>query len=642
MYGDNELKVYEYLRNNRKELEYFFENIFLGKSKNSVYKLIEELDNSYINESINNSEVDQIHNIISLYINLKELLNNVCEFNIYLEKTIIDIYRIFKEDSYNQLLKNPYILCEFLEEDFKVADKLAYYLEFEEGSELRIKSGILCFFKKDIVSKKGHMYIKRDYMIPGACYYVNQNNGFNNYNPISEEDIEQYIDILIDEEIFIANINENKEEIIYLKKHYDIENYIASNIKERLNISYNKNSINEIKNKFLKKYNLTEQQEEAVLLALNNSISVIIGGAGVGKTQVISALYSILEEISGDLVVEICAPTGKAVSRINEVKNMNAKTIHKLFKIGSINKENNKVIADFLIVDEASMLDEEIFYKILSNTDIFTQIVLVGDINQLSSVGAGQILKDLVKTNIIPKFNLSEVHRQARDSLILRNSQAILNNEEVVFDDKECVFIQSNIENIISDIMRIYEDIMSDCKYYIEDIMLLTTINDNALGSNNLNKVIQEWYQEDFNDNIKQINKGDRVIQCINDYEKNVMNGETAFVKSIIKNDEGTIYNLDFGYKQIQYDQFMIDQLKLAYALTIHKCQGSEYNIVIIPVLNENMFNATKNFMYTAITRAKKKVIFVGEMEVFRKVVITNYKPRNSMLTIKLQNKLIT
>ncbi|GEQ15599.1 AAA family ATPase [Clostridium butyricum] len=636
------MKVYEYLRNNRKELEYFLENIFLNKSKESICRLIEELDNSYINESINNSEVDQIHNIINLYINLKELLDNVCEFNISLEKIIIDIYRIFKEDSYNQLLKNPYILCEFLEEDFKVADKLAYYLEFEEVSELRIKSGILCFFKRDIVSKKGHMYIKRDYMILGSCCYINKNNGFTNYNLISEEDIEEYLDMLIDEEVFISNINENKEDIIYLKKYYDIENYIATNIKERLNFSYTNNSMNMLESKQLKKYNLTEHQEGAVLLALNNSISIITGGAGVGKTQVISVLYSIIKEINENLVVEICAPTGKAVSRLNEVNNMNAKTIHKLFKIGSINEGKNKVSADYLIIDEASMLDAEIFYKILRNTEICTQIVLVGDVNQLPSIDSGQVLKDLVKTNVIPKFNLSEVHRQAIDSLILRNAQTILNNRDIIFDSEECVFIQSDIKNVISDIMRIYEDIMSDCKYYIEDIMLLTTTNDNILGCNNLNEAIQKWYQEDFNDNIEYINKGDRVIQCINDYEKNVMNGETAFVKSIIKNDEGTIYNLDFGYKQIQYDQFMINQLKIAYSLTIHKCQGSEYNIVIIPVFKENMINATKNYMYTAITRAKKKVIFVGDMEVLIKVVSTNDKIRNSMLSSKLENEQIT
>jgi len=283
-------------------------------------------------------------------------------------------------------------------------------------------------------------------------------------------------------------------------------------------------------------------------------------------------------------------------------------------------------------------------YELLINTDSKTNIIIVGDREQLPSVGPGSILKDLISSNRVPVVTLKQVYRQSEMSLIVKNANILVDKEKIgkekwlEFDEEQFVFIEEIEEKVIDKMLLIINNLIFQSKYTLDEIMVLSHVKKGDLGMDNLNLRLQKWYHEEDTIGIKgRIMNSDKVIQNINNYHLGVMNGEVGIVKSLGRADDGYLHNVNFGGLELQYDDDIIQQLDLAYAITIHKSQGSEYPVIIIPISKQNMYRATMNSIYTAITRAKKKVILIGDKSVFFEAVNKREQNiRNSRIVEKL------
>ena len=455
-------------------------------------------------------------------------------------------------------------------------------------------------------------------------------------------------DYLICHEELIA---EDKTKV-YLPCFYHAEIGIANKIKEILNSSlFAKFAAKRLDAEMEKaeaenKIKYDDFQKEAIKKAVNSNFSVITGGAGVGKTTVTKAIIDIFTNLGRKVV--LAAPTGRAAKRMSEVTGKEAKTIHRLLEFNNDGKftknSENKIDADVLIVDEASMIDVILINNLLKATLKNTKVILIGDVNQLPSVGAGNVLRDIINSGTVPVIRLTKIYRQENMSNIIINSHKINQGEMPdlkVRKNSDFFFIEENDEEKCANlILELCEKRLP--KYYkvnpVADIQVLAPMKKGTLGTDNLNNLLQEKLNKS-KISLKYGNceyrLGDKVMQIKNNYDKDVFNGDIG--KILFINETLETLEVDFDSKIVEYDISELDEITLAYACTIHKSQGAEYPIIIIPMAKSHYIMLKQNLLYTGITRAKKICVLVGQKDaIFRAVKNNDSKKRYTLLKDRL------
>lgn len=568
-------------------------------------------------------------------------------------KTCIRIYEAFGQTSILKIKENPYCLCKVDRIDFFTADKFAKMLGRKHNCPARIQEAILDYLDYQM-SQKGHLYIMKETLQGELNLFLEKKGAYGSNQKVSQAEIELALNALENDKIVIEQ-NKNRDSI-YLKLYNIIENRIV-NLLQRL-IKEEKpliNSTSQIE-KFIHDYEksgykFATAQKEALYTALQNGISILTGGPGTGKSETINSIIQCLKNAKKDALIELTAPTGKASKRLTELTGMEAKTIHRLIGLNESVESNvvKEVIADLLIVDESSMIDAYVFYKLLTAIESQTRVVLVGDFEQLPSVGPGLILRDLINSGKIPTTRLTEIFRQAKDSQIVTNAHAILKEDPTALSfnnsKNDCYWIETNEKFKVQSKMFVSIDrLIHSKRFTLDDIQVLSPMSKGELGTLDLNRLIQEKFNErnllkkEYKVNATTLfREGDKVIQTINNYGLGVFNGEVGKITGIENDGDDSRITVDFGDKLIDYDTLNIEELVLAYAISIHKSQGSEFKCVIMPIHESQKYMLNKNLIYTGITRAREMVAFIGQIELFNTSILKNDNTvRNSCIREKI------
>lgn len=575
----------------------------------------------------------------------------------------VKIHKKFGSQSIEKVRKNPYILCEEVSGiGFKTADKIARSLGIDKDSTYRITSGI-----KYVVNEfcaLGNTYMPKEELLTEAAKVL----------VIDKESIEKSLfDAVVDGKIKVENIE--GVECIFLPFYYYCELGVTKNIVTLATTSYENLEINceeEIK-RFEEENNITfaPSQKDAIKGAIDSGIEVITGGPGTGKTTIINCILDILEKKG--LKVFMAAPTGRAAKRMTESTGREAKTIHRLLEMGFTGDEDNNLFTkdedtplecDVLIIDEASMIDIALMSNLLKAVAIGTRVIIVGDVDQLPSVGPGNVLMDIIESDCVKVVKLTEIFRQGQESLIVVNAHKINSGEMPILNkrDKDFFFMseenQEDALNMIMELANVRLPKFNKEWNKLKDIQILSPMKRGNLGVENINQRLQEILNpQDKHKKFKEFRGmtfrvGDKVMQTKNNYSLKwvriagdgdkeglgVFNGDMGFIEDIdLENNTITVVFDD--ERSVIYEGIYLDELDLAYGITIHKSQGSEFPVVIIPVFMGPPMLMNRNLLYTAITRAKKLVVLVGGLKA-TKYMIDNYKTslRYSSLKWRIQD----
>lgn len=543
----------------------------------------------------------------------------------FLATEIQKIYEEMGAYAYIDIEDDPYIARRKGISTFKNIDRIAKNMEFPVNSRKRIKQGIIEYISYNL-DNMGNLFVLKRNILEKLSDFLNAYGGYNEKVELTEEEIDEVLAELLESKKIIKEKDKYGLELIYPKFYYDVENYTVHYLEE---IIEEEGGV--LKTKDIDRYieeleeegiEVGEQQKEAIKMALSNRISILSGGPGTGKTYTSNLIIRAIKKYRPSATIELAAPTGKAAKRMTEMTGMEAKTIHRLIGLNGLEEQSitdlRPVTADYLIIDEASMIDAYVFYCLLSCIGQYTNILIIGDYQQLPSVGPGLILRDLIDSKKIPTTILTEIYRQAKNSQIVINSHKIINgNKDLRLDNSKGDFYIIETENqtsIKDTLMKCIERLL-ETGFSMDDIQVLSVMNKGDLGVRQLNKEIQRRFnpakenKPEIKVGVERVSRlGDRVMQTENNYELEVFNGE---VGKIIEIKDKSIREVvvDFGDKVITYVDNAIHELTLAYAITVHKSQGSEFGVVIMPVHKSQSILLHRNVIYTAWTRAKKRVV---------------------------------
>ena len=533
----------------------------------------------------------------------------------------VKIYRHYGRDTLKTIRENPYRLAELTGIGFKTADKIALKLGMDPRSSHRIKAAIQFVLWEG--ASQGHVFLPEEEVFQKIqCLFAEEEIKI----PLMAEQIQALVKA---KEVFIELDPAGEHRLIYLAPFYHAERGVARRF---LDLKAWQQSLNQSMEMFKmdSDYNLTPQQHQALSKALEEGVLIITGGPGTGKTTTIKALIDLFEK--NNLQVTLSAPTGRAARRMSEAAGREAKTIHRLleysYQEGEFRFQRNEekpLKTEVLIVDEVSMVDLLLMYHLLKALPLGSKLILVGDIDQLPSVGAGNVLRSLIGSGVIPVVTLDRIFRQARESLIIVNAHRINQGEfpKTNEKNKDFYFIQED------DPEKINQIILDLCRFRIpgylnvdplDDIQVITPMRRTLVGVENLNKLMQESLNPPFRGKKEILSGGetfrlgDKVMQIRNNYQKEVYNGDIGKIADI-NTEEGelTVTYPDLtGCREVQYSFNELDELVLSYAISVHKSQGSEYPVVILPLITQHFLLLQRNLVYTGITRARKLVVVVG------------------------------
>ena len=612
-------------------------------------------------EGIGMKKVKQIQ---ESYEENRELRNIIIKLSPYgiTPNYCLRIYKKYKEKAIDIINKNPYRLAEDVRGiGFKIADEIASKIGIDKYSPERIMQGIIYTLNQSLAS--GHTYLPKQILIEQSVKILGVEPKF----------VENGImDLAYNQKVHLEN--KDGQILVYLMMYYICENGVCKeiiklsqhdikdlhiNIDEEIKIVEKEDNIS-----------LAKNQIEAVKEAINNGVTIITGGPGTGKTTTINTIIKIFE--NNDQKVVLCAPTGRAAKRMSETSNKEAKTIHRLLEMGFgsdseelvfFKDEEDPIDADVIILDEASMVDIILMYNLLKAVKLGTRVLLVGDSDQLPSVGAGNVLKDIIDSKVIKTVRLNEIFRQARESMIVVNAHKINNGEPLFLNvkNKDFFFLRKNTnEEILNEIVGLVSERLPNFYKFdkLKDIQVLTSMRKGDLGVNNLNIELQKYLnppnkykqEEEFAKRIFRV--GDKVMQIRNNYTRKwetedksesgegIYNGDIGYIFHIDK-DKKTVYVLFDKVKLSAYKYDELDELDHSFCTTIHKSQGSEFPVVVIPIVWAPPMLLSRNLLYTAVTRAKKLVVLVGDVRYLEQMIKNNrINDRYSNLSYKL-NKFI-
>lgn len=558
----------------------------------------------------------------------------------------VKIFKQYGSRMYEVIRENPYKLADDIGGvGFRIADEIASKVGIGGDAEFRIKAGVLYVLLQ--ASQSGNVYLPMNMLITKTAQML----------IIEPDKIEKHImDMMIDKRVIIKEIDDKK--VVYSTNYYYSELNVARMLHD-LNEQYDV-GIGEIiervkKVEKVEKIELDEMQRDAVVEAVRNGVLVITGGPGTGKTTTINTIIKFFEAEGLDFL--LAAPTGRAAKRMSETTGYEAQTIHRLLELSGApddtnsrlnfeRNEENPLEADAIIIDEMSMVDISLMNALLRAITVGTRLILVGDVNQLPSVGPGNVLKDIITSHAFHVVKLNKIFRQAKESDIIVNAHKINKGEPITLDNKSKDFFMLKRDDVTVIIQVMLTLIKYKMPKYVNakpyDIQVLTPMRKGELGVDRLNQVLQMYLNPvETGKREKEISgrifrEGDKVMQIKNNYQiewecksqfglsfekgTGVFNGDTGIIKEI--NLYSEIITVVFDeIRYVEYSFQQADELELAYAITIHKSQGSEYPAVIIPVLSGPKMLLHRNLLYTAVTRAKSCVTLVGSSSVVQSMI---------------------
>ena len=555
----------------------------------------------------------------------------------------VKIYKQYGETSIQVVRETPYQLArDIFGVGFKTADQIAQKMGLAMDSPDRIQTGLL--YALGNLSNEGHCYATTDQLLAEAVPLLD----------LPRELCAAQIENLIKQEAIIYD-----RDVLYLPPFYHAERGVANKLLRIIHSSLDRlGSFKKLNWPLLflvfdktSKLQLTDQQKLAIQTALTQKISVLTGGPGTGKSTITGSIIQLMKEKHTSVM--LAAPTGRAAKRLSETTGLQAKTIHRLLEftpsegVNFARDRENPLDADLIIIDETSMVDILLMNHLLNAIEAGSHILFVGDMDQLPSVGAGNVLRDLIESNVIPVIRLDTIFRQAEDSYIIVNAHRINNGEMPLFTkDAVDFFLFPEIDAIKAADWVI--DLVSQRipnKFGIEpfkDIQVLTPMHRGACGVTELNERLQialnpeDPRKPEVRHGSRIFRVGDRVMQIRNDYERKIFNGDLGVIDTI--DTENHIIMVNFEERMVPCETLQLEELVHAYAISIHKSQGSEFPVVVIPLLMQHYMMLQRNLLYTAVTRARKLVVMVGDKKSIGMAVRNNkIALRNTLLKERLQ-----
>ncbi|MCR1955339.1 ATP-dependent RecD-like DNA helicase [Clostridioides mangenotii] len=633
-------------------------------AKRIIDKFGVETLNVIQNEPERLEEVDgigrkKVKQIVKSYEEDRELRNIIIELSPFgiTPSFCLKIYKRYREKSIEVINNNPYQLADEIRGiGFKIADNIAEKIGIEKDSKNRVAQGII--YTLNLSLNNGHTYLPKNTLIQDAVKLLG----------IDSKIIEECIyELVYNKKIHIEKIE--GRELVYLMSYFLSENGVCSQIVklsehkfEDLNVDIDE-QIREVEDE--EEIELANNQITAIKECVDNGLVIITGGPGTGKTTTINSIIKVFEKNKKEVI--LTAPTGRAAKRMSETSNKEAKTIHRLLEMGFstddelmfFKSEEDPITADVVIVDEVSMVDIILMYNLLKAIKVGTRVILVGDSDQLPSVGAGNVLKDMIDSDVINVVRLTEIFRQAQESMIVVNAHRINNGQPLYLNSKgkDFFFIKKDEpEDIVAEIVGLINERLP--KFYgvdkLKDIQVLSPMRKGDLGVTNLNIILQKYLnkkekfkvEETFSKRLFRV--GDKIMQIKNNYTKKwetedqsdsgegIYNGDIGYVYHIDKQKK-ILYAIFDQERIVEYSYDELDELEHSFCTTIHKSQGSEFPVVIIPITWAPPMLLSRNLLYTAVTRAKKLVVLVGEVKYLEYMIKNNrVNNRHSNLGYKL------
>ncbi len=637
-YGEQfNVTEYERLKPSDKEglINFLSSDLFKGVGDSLASSIVETLGNDALNIIIKdkeqlllvprmtNKKMEIIYDSLIKYEESHQVIVYLSDLGFSM-KDSLNIYNLYKKDTLAKLEYNPYIVVNELEIPFLKVDEIALKSGILKDDEKRIKAGIIYVFKKTIF-ENSDVYLYIDEIISKTIMLLELNT--------DKELLENLI-----EELILENQIVKYNDKYYLKQNYEDEEYVAKTIVKLLNKEQTKlpeltNSIKELENTHNIEYN--DIQKDAIMKALQNNITIITGGPGTGKTTIIKAiceLYAKTYKLNFEEQLEriaLLAPTGRAAKRMSEATNLPASTIHRFLKW---NKETNKFMVNeynpsfqhLIIIDEVSMIDLDLIANLFNGLTYNIKVVLVGDFNQLPSVGIGQILKDLIDSEVIDTVFLNRLYRQDEDSYINTLAFEIKDNnlsENFLEDRSDYKFLKCTDQSIATNLKTICNQLIEK-GYDYKRVQIMAPMYAGINGIDKLNEMLQEVFnKKDKNKNeIKYgdviYRENDKVLQLVNIPDENISNGDIGIIKNIIKSEKTKII-IDFDGNLVTYEYKDLIKIKHGYIISIHKSQGSEFELVILPISMSYKRMLYHKLIYTAVTRAKRRLIILGVPDAF-------------------------
>lgn len=625
-------------------IQFLCSDMFKGIGEKIAVNIVETLGNDCLEKILENKstlelvpklskkKMDQIYNVLKKEEESHKIIIYLSELG-FSTQDAIDIYNIYKENTINIINNNIYSISEKIENiPFLKLDQIAQNMNIPKDDENRIKYCIL-YILKSLTYKNGDTYQTLDEIYKETSKFLKFEIEINIFKSYLNDLVNNYKIITDYEKYYLKEIFDSELEII--KK---IRCLLSTN-KQNHKINKIENYIENLEKSLAIKYN--EEQKNAIIKSLTENFTIITGGPGVGKTTIIKAivtLYQDLNKLSNQELendIALLAPTGRASKRLAESTNLPAQTIHRFlkwnkqtnyFSVNEYEKANHKVV----IIDEASMIDINLLASLFKGLKDEIKLIMVGDDNQLPSVGPGQILKDLINSNLITTIKLNLLYRQKNDSYINLLAEEIKNDKlsDTFLETKsDYTFLQCSTNNIKNNLANLCEKI-NNKNYNYKQVQIMAPMYGGLVGIDELNKTLQEVFnpyskskkQIEYNDEIYREN--DKILQLVNMPEENIFNGDIGYLKEIIKpsiSESGkTELYIDFDGNIVKFLPKDFNKIKLGYITSIHKSQGSEFDIVILTISKSYNRMLYKKLLYTAITRAKKKLIIIGDHEAFK------------------------
>ena len=658
---------------------YLSSNIFKGIGPKIAKKVYDKLGDDALKEilkdksalddvNITPKQKDIIYNSLKEYYQEEESLVELLSLGLSL-KMASRIIKALGERAISTVKENPYTLIEKVEGiGFLRADEIALKMGLDKRSPYRIKALIINTLEEAIYNM-GDTYMNKNDLFIECSRIANKDE-----NIIDYDGFIAYVKELADDKKILVDNEENVYDVRLAFYENEIARIIVEHLNKEIKNPYSDDKIlyelSHLEEDFHIEYN--EMQKLAITNALKENVSIITGGPGTGKSTIVKAIIEIYKNLmpseKQDIInsrIKLVAPTGRAAKRLRELCYHDASTIHKLLGYTGHIFTVDSIDADIIIIDEFSMVDLSLAYHLFKAINGDTKIIIVGDSDQLPAVGAGDILNDLILSKEVSVTKLSKIHRQAKDSTIISLAHDI--NQGFLPPDlkelkKDRRFIACSDDNIISLALKtidLYlnqqhlhdgdddnlEAYLKEKEILVNDIQVLVPMYKGSVGIDAFNHHLQEHFNPKTNLNDKEIVYGnkkyrlyDKVIQLVNRSEKNVMNGDIGYVNGFIEKDDSIVgLKVRYNFGDVDYEIDELDDISLAYAISIHKAQGSEFKLVIVPFSFKYYIMLKKKLIYTAITRAKKYLIMLGNIDAIRKGIVSIEEKRHTKLQERIK-----
>lgn len=654
-------KTFERLNEDSKEgiIAYLSSDNFPGVGPATALKIYEKLGPKALDMIANDKSVLDGMGIRS---NLKTIIYENIVLNTSSKKVIVEllnlgltmhmanvIYKTFGTASLDKIKDNPYILMYKVEGiGFIRADNIATLVGIKKDAPVRLKALInYCLVR--YCASSGDTYVDEASLYSECIKFLDKDEKI-----LAKDDFLDYLNDLKNE----GKIVIDEDNLIYVVKTYNDEYNIARIIYKLLQNSkseFKEEKINYVLEEIMRinKITYTDKQKEAIKKALLEPIVIITGGPGTGKSTIIKAIVDIYSNLfknadAASDTIALAAPTGRAAKRLKELTFHNASTIHKLLGYEGAERfmynSANKLDIKMLIVDEFSMVDADLAYRLLSAINDDCKVVIVGDADQLPSVACGNVLLDLINTKEITTIKLEHIHRQAANSSIVELAHSV-NKGALPYDvatlKHDRNFLVCDDSHIIPFIIKTVANALDKGMNLVKDIQVLVPMYRGAIGIDAINHELQSHFNpsgKEFMHLGKRFREGDKVIQLVNRSEKNIMNGDIGYISSINLIDDKLLnLKVSFDIGEVEYTKDELEDLMLAYAISIHKSQGSEFSLVIVPFSFKYYVMLKRKLIYTAITRAKKYLIMMGNVEAMRKGIVEIEDDRHTKLSSRIK-----